>query len=119
MAKDTPAIVVMIDQIKPMFEQSPEMSEVLQELAASGATYGIYLIYTTHTSLGLSYKFTQLIKGCVTFQKCRKKAIIRSWSARLRASAFRMYRDALMRGNPPVAFQAAVYADAKGRYGAA
>ena len=39
-AKDTPAIVVMIDQIKPMFEQSPEMSEVLQERwAASGAYY--------------------------------------------------------------------------------
>lgn len=112
-AKDTPAIVVMIDQIKPMFEQSPEMSEVLQELAASGATYGIYLIYTTHTSLGLSYKFTQLIKGCVTFQMPEKGDYSQLVGPIAGISLPNVQGRALMRGNPPVAFQAAVYADAK------
>lgn len=110
-AGDTPAIIVMLDQIKVIFEQLPELGGVLQELAESGTTYGIYLIYTAHTSLGLSYKFTQLIKGCVTFQMPEKGDYTSLVGPIAGISLPNVQGRALMRGNPPVAFQTAVYAD--------
>lgn len=112
-APDTPAIVIMIDQIKQLFEQYPEMDEVLNIIAASGASFGIYLIYTAHTDLGLSYKFTQLIKGAVTFQLPDRGDYTQLAGPVAGISIPNLPGRALMRGNPPTAFHTAVYADAR------
>lgn len=111
--QDMPAIVIMVDQIRPMFENYPEINELLNEIAVSGAGYGIYLIYTANTSVGLSYKFTQLVKGIIALQQPEKGDYTQLVGAVGGISIPNSPGRALMRGNPPVAFQTAVYASAQ------
>lgn len=109
---DTPAIVIVVDQIKPLFEQYPEMDEVMNRIASSGAAYGIYLVFTANTGIGLSYKFTQLIKGAIALQQPEKGDYTQLVGSVNGVSRPDFPGRALMRGEPPVAFQTAVYADA-------
>lgn len=112
-APDTPALVIMIDQIKPLFENNMEMDQILNDIAATGAPYGIYLVFTANTSMGLSYKFTQLIKGGIALQQPEKGDYPPLVGPVNGISLPNYPGQALMRGNPPVAFQAAVYAEAE------
>ncbi len=112
-APDTPAIVVMVDQIRPLFEADPLIDEALQEIASSGAAYGIYLIFTANSGLSLSYHFTQLIKGAIALQQPEKGNYAELVGQTGEVSLPQFPGRALMRGQPPVAFQAAVYAEAQ------
>lgn len=112
-AVDAPAIIILIDQIKPLFEQYPEIDEIMNTIAASGAAYGIYMIFTANTELGLSYKFTQLIKGIIALQQREKGDYAQLVGSVNGISLPSFPGRGLIKGNPPVAFQAAVYAGAR------
>ena len=58
---DLPAIVIMIEQLKPLLEQYPEMDALINEIAGSGQAFGIYLIFTTNAGASVSYKITQKV----------------------------------------------------------
>ena len=106
------AIVLAIDNIVPVFEQYPDMENVLTTIAREGATYGIYLIYTANTTTGVRYKVLQNIRGAVAFELTDKgdyPAIV----GRLDGMSLpKITGRAFFKGNPPVLFQAALCAGA-------
>lgn len=63
-----PAIIVMIDNIIPLFDLYPDFEETLIKISREGATYGIYLIYTAASTSGIRFKVLQNIKGAVAFE---------------------------------------------------
>ena len=85
----------------------------MNTIAASGAAYGIYMIFTANTELGLSYKFTQLIKGTIALQQREKGDYAQLVGSVNGISLPNFPGRGLIKGNPPVAFQAAVYAGAR------
>ena len=106
-----PAIVIVVDQIAQLFEQSAEFAEMMEKIAASGATYGIYLLFSATTSIGLKYKFLQMIKGAITLQMSDKSDYT-SIVGPIAGISLPMFQGrALIRGNPPVAFHTAMYID--------
>ena len=110
-SESLPAIVIVIDQIAQLFEQSMEFGELMEEVAASGATYGIYLLFSANTSIGLKYKFLQMVKGAVTLQM-PDKGDYTTIVGPISGISLPMFPGrALMRGNPPTAFQTAIYMD--------
>lgn len=110
---DMPAIVIMIEQIKPLFEQYADMEPFMNQIAGSGQAFGIHLIFTTNTGLSVSYNFTQKIKGAVSLQQPEKGNYGEIVGSVNEISLPQFPGRALMRGNPPVAFHVAVYADAQ------
>ncbi len=108
-----PAILLVIDQIGPMFETYPEFEEFMNQIAASGASYGIYTIFTSNSTIGIRYKFLQLIRSSITFQLPDKGEYgsIVGPVAGISLPAFA--GRALIKGNPPTAFQCAVCDEAK------
>lgn len=112
-SKELPAMMIVIDHIEPLFEQYMELEELLTDIAASGAGYGIYLIFTANSSLGIRYKFIQLIKGAITLQMSDKGDYASLVGPIAGISLPNVPGRALMKGNPPIAFQTAVYADAR------
>ena len=113
-SRDLPAIVIAIEQIGPLFNQYMDLADLLELVAGSGATYGIHLIFTTNTAMGLKYKFTQMFKGAITLQMPDKSDYTTIVGAIGGVSLPFFPGRALMRGNPPVAFQTAMYMDVEG-----
>ncbi len=63
-----PAMVIMIDNIMPLFDLYPDMEDLLIRISRDGATYGIYLVFTANTNTGIRYKIIQNVKGAVAFE---------------------------------------------------
>ena len=112
-SEDIPALVIMVDQIGPLFEQSYELGELFTEIAASGAAFGIYLIFTASSTIGIKYKFLQLIKGSIAFQMPEKGDYGSLVGPISGISLPQFAGRALAKGNPPVYFQTAIYADSE------
>ena len=108
---DLPAIVIMVEQLKPLLEQYPEMDALMNEIAGTGQAFGIYLIFTTNAGASVSYKITQKVKGAISLQQPEKGNYAEIVGSIKDISVPQFQGRALMRGNPPVAFQVAVYAD--------
>lgn len=63
-----PAVILVIENIRALFEIYPEYEKLLQQIAADGASYGIYLLYTANTPNDMKYKIAQNIRGAITFE---------------------------------------------------
>lgn len=111
-SEELPAMVIAVDHIEPLFEQYMELEELLADVAVGGAAYGIYLIFTANSSLGIRYKFIQLIKGIITLQMADKGDYTSLAGPIAGIGLPNVPGRALMNGNPPTVFQTAVYADA-------
>ncbi len=113
-SKELPAMVVMIDHLGSLLEQYIEMLDLLTDVAANGMAYGIFLVFTANSSMGISYKFLQLIKGAITLQMAEKGDYASLVGPIAGVSLPTVPGRGLLKGNPPVAFQSAVYMDEKG-----
>ena len=107
---ELPAILILVDQMGQLFEYSPEFLDVMSDIAGSGAPYGIHLVYTNTSTMGLSFKFQQLVKGCVCLQMSDKGDYSSLVGLVSGISLPNCPGRALMKGNPPVAFHTAMYA---------
>ena len=110
-SSDLPAIVIAVDNIIPIFEQNPEAAEVIEKVAETGMQYGIYLLITANSTVGVKYKFTQMIKGAVALQMSEKGDYAGIVGPIANVSLPYFSGRGIMRGNPPVAFQTAMYVD--------
>lgn len=108
-----PAIVIIIEQLKPLFEQYVNMEAVMELIAGSGQAFGIHLIYTTNSGMSVSYKLTQKIKGAISLQQPEKGNYAEIVGSVKDICVPQFQGRALLRHNPPLAFQVAVYADSK------
>lgn len=110
---ELPAIIIMLDQLPVLFEQFMEFEELMIDIAASGAPYGIHLIYTANSTIGIRYKFVQLIKGAITLQMADKGDYMTLAGPIAGISLPNLPGRALIKGNPPIAFQIATYAQSE------
>ena len=107
--KHLPAIVILINHVELLFEQYDELEEMMIEIASSGAQYGIYVVFTSNSTMGISYKFQQLVKGAVAFQMPEKGDYASLVGGITDISLPQFPGRALFRGNPPVYFQNIMY----------
>lgn len=108
-----PAMVIVVNHLEVLFEQYIQLEELMTELASNGAQYGIYLVFTSNSTVGIRYKFQQLIKGAIALQ-LPEKGDYSSLVGRITDISLPQFPGrALARGNPPVAFQTVMYIDEK------
>ena len=110
---ELPAMLIAVDQIGQFFEQSFELADLLNEVAAAGASFGIFLVFTANSTLGIPYKFMQLVKGGIALQMPDKGDYGTLVGPVTGVSLPNFPGRALFKGNPPVNFQSAVYMDEK------
>lgn len=67
-----PAIVLMIDNIVPVFDQYQEIEDLLTTIGREGAGCGIYLIYTANATKGVRTRVSQYVKGAISFEQIDK-----------------------------------------------
>lgn len=108
---DIPAQIVIIDNYTSLLEQYPDFESVTNSIAANGASYGVYLIYTSVSTIGMRYKFTQMIAGAIALQMSEKGEYANIVGPINNISLPYNSGRALMRNVPPVAFQTAMYID--------
>lgn len=104
-----PALVIVINHLELLFEQYMQLEELMTEIASTGAQYGIYLVFTSNSTIGIRYKFQQLIKGAITFQMPEKGDYTGLVGGIADISLPQFPGRALAKGNPPVAFQSIMY----------
>ncbi len=109
-ASSMPAIIIVVDGIAQMFDQYMQFEDLLMEIASLGSTYGIHLIFTSNTSSG-KYKFLQLIKGSIALQLPEKSDYLNLVGSVASVSLPSYPGRALIKGNPPIEVQLAVYSD--------
>lgn len=103
------AHVIVIDQIGVLFEQYPEMETVVDVIVSSGAAYGIYLLFTNNLTSGIRYRILQNTKGIVSFRMSDKSEYQSLVGPITDISLPTVPGSALLKGNPPVAFQTVMY----------
>ncbi len=107
---DMPAIVIAIDNIVSVFDLYPDLESLFVTIARDGATYGIYLLYTANSTSGVRYRVLQNIKGAIAFE-LTDKGDYSSVVGRLDGMVLpKITGRAFFKGNPPMEFQAALYA---------
>lgn len=104
-----PAIILAIDNIVPVFEQFPDLENLLISIAQGGSAYGIYLIYTSNNTTGVRYKVVQNIQGAVAFELTDKGDYPTIVGRLDGASLPKVTGRAFYKGKPPVEFQAVMY----------
>lgn len=109
-SEELSAIVIIVDQIDKLFGQYPELDEIITEIASAGAAYGMFLMFSANSYLGIRYKFMQLIKGMIALQMTDKGDYSSLVGPTVGVSLPNMPGRGLMKGNPPVLFQTAFYA---------
>ncbi len=106
---DLPAIILVIDNIVSLFELYQDTIEpFLVKLASQGSTYGLFLVYTSHSQNGVRYKVLQAMKNAVAFEM-NDKGDLSMVVGRPDGNAVLSSRGrALIKGAPPVEFQTAL-----------
>lgn len=110
-SQDMPAIVIAIDNIVPVFDLYPDMENLFVTIARDGATYGIYLVYTANSTTGVRYKVQQSIRGAMTFELTDKGDYANIVGRLEGMSLPKVLGRGFYKGNPPMEFQAAIFAD--------
>lgn len=110
-AKDIPAIIIAIDNIIPVFDLYPDMEPLLVTIAREGASFGIYLIFTANSTSGVRYKVQQNIKNAVAFELTDKGDYSTLVGKIDGLPLPHIPGRAFIKGNPPVTFQSAVFAN--------
>lgn len=105
---DMPAIVIVIDNIIPIFDLYPDLENLFVSIARDGATYGIYMIYTANSTSGVRYKVLQNIRGAVAFELTDKGDYATVVGRLDGMSLPKILGRAFYKGNPPVEFHAAL-----------
>ena len=106
-SKDMPAIIIVVDNIVPLFEMYPDIENFFITIARDGATYGIYLLYSANSTSGVRYKIIQNVKGAISFE-LTDKGDYPSIVGRPEESLAKILGRAYFKGNPPTVFQAAI-----------
>lgn len=105
--KKLPAIVIAVSHIEMLFEQYLDMDYLMTDIAATGAAYGMHIVFSSNSTTGIRYKFLQLIKGTVALQMPERGDYM-SLVGRLDDVPMpNVPGRALAKGNPPVTFQTA------------
>lgn len=108
---ELPAMVIAIDNFASLFDLYPDMEQLFVTVAREGATYGIYMIYTANSTSGIRFKVLQNIRGAVAFE-LTDRGDYATIVGRLEGMFLpKIVGRAFFKGNPPVEFQAAQYAD--------
>ena len=111
--KDIPAIVIAIDNIVPIFEMYPDLEPTLSYIARDGATYGIYLVYTSATVGGVKYKISQNVKGAIAFELLDKgdysSTVGRPDSFTTGVLGRALFKKSSLTGDKPIEFQVALF----------
>lgn len=106
-----PAILIVIDNIQPVFKEMTVLEELLLLIASYGSAYGIHMVFSFNGSIGIPYKFSQLIKGAVALQLPDKGEYsnIVGYLGDIRPPS--RPGQALLKNNPPVVFQTCICLD--------
>ena len=104
---EMPAIVIVVDNIVPLFDLYPDIENFFISIARDGATYGIYLVYTASSTSGVRYKIVQNTRGAVTFEMT-DKGDYSTIVGRPEGTLPKILGRAFIKNNPPVEFQAAL-----------
>ena len=105
-SKDMPAILLVVDNIVPLFELYPDIESFFVTIARDGATYGIYLLYTANSTSGVRYKIIQNVKGAAAYE-LTDKGDYPTIVGRPEESLPKIIGRAYFKGNPPTVFQTA------------
>ena len=70
--KPVPAIIIAVDNVASLSNQSSELMDVLNITARDGGSLGIYLMITTGSSGGFMYKISSYVKSNHTLQMTEK-----------------------------------------------
>ena len=105
-SKDMPAIILVVDNIVPLFELYPGIENFFVTIARDGATYGIYLLYTANSTSGVRYKIIQNVKGAISYE-LTDKGDYPTIVGRPEESLPKIVGRAYFKGNPPIVFQTA------------
>ncbi len=70
--KPFPAIIVAIDNIASLYNQSPDIMDVLNQTARDGSSLGIYLMMTAGSTGSYMFRISQYVKAKYTLQMTDK-----------------------------------------------
>lgn len=110
-SEDMPAIILVIDNFPALFELYPDIENFMVTLATGGATYGVYLLFTANSGVGVRYKIQQAVKSAIAFELTDKGDYAQIIGKLNGLTLPKIMGRAFIKGMPPIIFQSAIYMD--------
>lgn len=109
--KDMAAWIIAVDNLPALFELYPDMESTFITLTSSGASCGMYLMFTANSRSGIRYKVQQNVSWAITFELTDKNEYIDLVGSLQGKKLPPVMGRAFAKGNPPAVFQAAIFMD--------
>lgn len=101
-------IVLVIDNYPMLVKAHPEVEDVLTQIAQEGGKLGIHLVLTAGSPGQIKYNLMQLIAGALAFQLADRTDYVQAVGPIPAAEPAPFPGRGLLRGKPPLEFQAAL-----------
>lgn len=108
-----PYIVLALDNFAPVLQLYPDMDSFFIQLTREGGNYGIYFLVTANTPMALGFKVSQNMKMAVALQMTDKSDYQGIVGKTDGLEPENMEGRGLVKGSPPLEFQAALPANGK------
>ena len=108
-----PNIVLLIDNFQPIIEQYPNMDQFLQMYSRDGSSCGMYMVATTSSVTGISYRIANNIKNNIALNLNEKSDYINVIGNLQGMTIDNLPGRGLIKGQPPLEIQIALPTDDK------
>ena len=103
-----PNIVLLIDNFQPITEQYPNLDQFLQTYSRDGSSCGMYMVATTSSITGISYRISNNIKNNVALNLNDKSDYINVIGNLQGMTIENLPGRGLIKGQPPLEIQVAL-----------
>lgn len=107
--QELPSVLLIVDNYLSASRQFPSLDEMFEKVSQEGSTYGIHMIFTANNQMGISHRVMNNIPSAITLRLNDRNEYSQIVGHLDGAELPNVPGRALIKGNPPVIFQTALW----------
>lgn len=107
--QELPSVLLIVDNYLSASRQFPSLDEMFEKVSQEGSTYGIHMIFTANNQMGTSHRVMNNIPSAITLRLNDRNEYSQIVGHLDGAELPNVPGRALIKGNPPVIFQTALW----------
>lgn len=106
---ELPSVLLIVDNYLSASKQFPSLDEMFEKVCQEGSTYGIHMIFTANNQMGISHRVMNNIPSAIALRLNDRNEYSQIVGHLDGAELPNVPGRALIKGNPPIAFQTALW----------
>lgn len=108
-SRELPSVLLIVDNFLSASRQFPSLDEMFEKVSQEGSTYGIHLLFTANNQMGISHRVMNNIPSAIALRLNDRTEYSQMVGHLDGAELPNISGRALIKGNPPLIFQTALF----------